>query len=713
MTMIMSKETKILEQHKTKLAYIYLRQSSLGQVRLNQESTERQYALQKTAHQLGWSKDLIKVLDGDLGISGSHSSNREDFKILVADVSMGKVGAIFAIEASRFSRSCTDWHRLLEICAFTGTLIIDEDGCYDTTDFNDQLLLGLKGTMSQAELHFIRARLLGGKINKAKKGELHFALPVGYRYDSEGKTVFDEDKQIYATICLFFKINKEQGSAYKVAHYFNNNKIKFPKRTYGGAWKGKVIWSNLSHARAIAVLKNPSYAGAYVYGRYKYLKQLSIEGNIKAKTVILPEEKWHTTIKDHHEAYITWDEFVANKQKLINNRTNMEENILPGPAREGSALLQGLLLCGHCGRRVSIRYRTNRKIRTSYECNGRKRDGLTHKACLSVYANLLDLAISERLIEVIKPAQVEIAIKAFEELEQRKQSMDKQWNMKIMRIEYESQLAQRRYEEVDPSNRLVAGTLEQRWNEKLEELENVKAQHAEYQKQESLQTTTAHKDSIISLARDFSKLWNAETTTNSDKKRILRLLVKDVTLNRVQNDHSNNKDKNITKEIKAIAIMHIRWHGGAVESISVSMPPKSSDKWRHSDFIINEVRLLAQNLTDEQIVNELNQRGLKTNKGNPYTVCSINWMRYKHKIPSARLGRPGELKIKEVMKKFDVSYYVVYYWIERKIVTSRHIGFIIWVTITLEKELELQQWVANSTKIKLAKCQNNIARGVL
>ena len=257
---------EIQQQHKSKMAYIYLRQSTMGQVRFNRESTERQYALQNKAHQLGWEKHNIKILDGDLGISGAQSNNREDFKLLVADVSMGKVGAVFSLEASRLSRSCTDWHRLLELCALTGTLIIDEDGCYNPANFNDQLLLGLKGTMSQAELHFIRARLLGGKKNKAKKGELRFPLPIGFCHDDEGNIVFDPDEQVRSVIIQLFKAFRETGSAYGVMRYFAQHKISFPKRAYGGIWKGKLIWSVLTHSGILSVLKNPSYDGDYVYG---------------------------------------------------------------------------------------------------------------------------------------------------------------------------------------------------------------------------------------------------------------------------------------------------------------------------------------------------------------------------------------------------------------------------------------------------------------
>ncbi len=396
----------------------------MGQVRFNQESTERQYALEKKAEQIGWLSSSIKLLDGDLGISGSQSHNREDFKTLVADVSMGKVGAVFALEASRLSRSCTDWHRLLELCSLTGTLIIDEDGCYDPSDFNDQLLLGLKGTMSQAELHFIRARLYGGKKNKARKGELCLPLPVGFCYDEERKIVLDADQQVRETIQLIFKVFKETGSAYGVMRHFAENKLEFPKRAYGGIWRGRLVWGVLNHSRILGVLKNPSYAGTYVFGRYKHQKRLSEQGKISMITTRLPIQEWDVCIHDHHEGYVSWEEYLENQRKLQMNRTN--ETVLPTPAREGLALLQGLLICGCCGRRLTVRYAGHGGIYPCYQCHWKKNQGLATKECLSLRSDWIDPVISERILNIIKTEQLKMALTAFEELIQREQAIDNQ-----------------------------------------------------------------------------------------------------------------------------------------------------------------------------------------------------------------------------------------------------------------------------------------------
>lgn len=674
----------------------------MGQVRFNQESTERQYKLQDKAQQLGWPHGAIKILDGDLGISGAQANNREDFKMLVADVSMGKVGAVFVLEASRLSRSCSDWHKLLELCALSNTLIIDEDGCYSPTDFNDQLLLGLKGTMSQAELHFIRARLLGGKINKAKKGELRFPLPVGFCHDEEGNTKFDDNEQVRSVIQLLFKVFKEKGSAYGVVHHFGQHKIQFPKRAYGGIWKGKLIWGALTHSRVCAILKNPCYAGVYVYGRYKYQKKLSSTGQVQTTVICLPMEAWNTMIKDHHEGYISWQEYIANGEVLTSNQTSREENMLPTAVREGLGLLQGLLICGCCGHRLTVRYKIKNGICPTYECNWKKRWGADSKSCFSVRGDFLDKAIVEKVLVVMEPAQIEIAVKAFEELEQRGHMLDKQWQMQIERADYEAQLAQRRYEEVDPLNRLVAATLEKRWNEALVVLEEAHTQYAEYKKKNLLIATKQQKEQVLALAEDLPRLWHATSTSAKDRKRILRLLIKDITVEKLRNERK--------------ATLHIRWQTNATEDLEVQLPQKPCDKWRHSEDTINQIRLLATTMTDAQIVDLLNQEGLTTNKGRPFTIQGIKWIRFKHKIPALYNQKSEEeLSVKQVAEKFNVSHYVVRYWIERKFINARRIGERFWISISLEQELELKKRIESSSKIAIArlKTQKQIEGGVL
>ncbi|MCP4603866.1 MAG: recombinase family protein [Proteobacteria bacterium] len=685
---------KIQESHLLKPAYIYLRQSSMNQVRHNQESTERQYALRDKAMEMGWPADMIRILDGDLGLSGTRADQRKDFQNLVGAVSMRKVGAVFALEASRLSRSCTDWHRLLEICAFTDTLIIDEDGCYNPSDFNDQLLLGLKGTMSQAELHFLRARLQGGKLNKARKGELKSPLPVGYVYDDEGATVLDPDRQVRHALRFLFDSFRLTGSAYGVVHKFAQEGLEFPKRSYGGAWKGKLIWGRLTDSRVLAVLKNPTYAGAYVYGRYQSIKEIDSDGTFHSKSKRMPMDSWTVLIKDHHEGYVTWKDYMSHKKILESNRTNGEETLLSGPAREGLALLQGLLVCGCCGRRLTVRYKGNGGIYPNYECNWKRREGLSTSSCMHVRCDLVDDPVSARVLEVIKPKQIQAAIEALEEIERREENVDHQWRMKIERAEYEANLAQRRYEAVDPDNRLVAGTLEKRWNEALVRFEKVRQEFEQRKQKNSISATEEQKAQLLELAHDLPRLWKAPSTSAKDRKRILRLLIKDITVEKL----AAPKQK----------VLHIRWQGGAFEDIPIKMPLRCCDQIRYPRETLEKVRKLSKDFNDEQIVSVLNQEGVKSAKGKLFTVSMIRWIRYKHRIPGPILKRPEEFTVQQIADKFTVSRNVVYYWIEREIITARRInqGSPYWITLSSQKEKELTDRVKKPTKISQLRIQN-------
>src|SRR5437764_5198605 len=410
---------QITEHHRSKPAYVYVRQSTLAQVRHHQESTNRQYALREKARELGWNEPEIRVLDRDLGMSGAQTTGREDFKTLVAEVSMGQVGAVFALEGSRLARSNSDWHRLLELCALNETLVIDEDGCYNPADFNDGLLFGLKGAMAQAELHFLRVRLQGGKLNKAKKGELRFPLPVGFRYDEENRIILDPDEEVRSAVSLAFRLFRETRTAFAVMQRFAASALRFPKRSYGGAWDGKIIWGRLTHSRVLGILKNPSYAGRYVFGRYQYRRQISPDGGVHKRTQAVAMSDWRVSLKEHHEGYITLEEFSKNQERLEKNRTNGEETLLAGRAREGLALLQGLLLCGTCGHALTVRYTGNGGIYPCYLCNRLRRDGSASKDCMSFRADLLDSAIAEEVLKALQPAEIELALTALQELESR------------------------------------------------------------------------------------------------------------------------------------------------------------------------------------------------------------------------------------------------------------------------------------------------------
>ncbi len=680
--------SKIEQHHLQRPAYIYLRQSTPGQVRNHQQSTERQYALKDQALALGWPPDRIYLLDRDLGVSGARFSHRPDFQLLLAKVCNHEVGAVFALEASRLSRSSLDWHYLIEICSLTQTLVIDEEGCWDPADSNDALLLGLKGAFAQAEIYYILARLHGAKLQKARKGELRFPLPVGLLHDEQGRIVLDPDAEVQAAVRRVFALFRQTGSAYGVVQQFAAQGLRFPKRAYGGVWHGKLLWGRLDDARARQLLKNPLYAGAYVYGRRHTRKTISPDGQIRSRTVSLPMDSWTVTLHDHHEGYITWHEHLQNRRILENNRTNGEDTRLSGPAREGLALLQGLLLCGRCGRQLTVRYQGHNGLYPLYLCGRRKNQGLATTECMTLRCDLLDAAISQRVLEVLEPAQLEIALGALQPLEQRDEASSQQWRLRIERAEYEAQLAQRRYEEVDPSQRLVAATLERRWNDALLHLEELHHAFTEFQSREARVATSEQKARIRALAEDFPRLWHAPSTNPKDRKRMLRLLIKDITVERVPEPKQ--------------AILHIRWQGGACEDLCVDLPRAIADRLRYPDELVDRVRSLARELRDDEMAALFNEEGRLSSKGKSFHAGMIQWIRFKHNIPGAHSRRPGELSVQQVAQTFGVSPGVVYYWIRRGVIEPRRQrpGDTCWITLDPDQEAELFERVRTSSKLQ-------------
>lgn len=694
--------SKIQPHHRQKLAYVYLRQSTMAQVYHHQESTQRQYALKDRALDLGWPPDQIRVLDADLGLSGTQMHHRPDFQTLVTEVSLQKVGAVFALEASRLSRSGSDWHRLLEFCALSGTLIIDPDGCYDPADFNDQLLLGLKGTMSQAELHFIRERLQGGKRHKAQRGELRFPLPVGYLYGEEpGSVLLDPDVEVQSAVRLVFTLFQQMGTAYGVVRHFHERHLSFPKRAYGGTWAGKLCWGQLTHGRVLGLLSNPCYAGAYVFGRYRGVKSLSPEGQIATKVQAQPMNSWLVLIQEHHPGYINWDQYLAHQRMIEQNQTNASDQVLGGAAREGRALLQGLLLCSHCGRRLAPRYMGQNGKYPMYECTRRHQDANYSPECVRIQAGLLDQAVGQRVLELLRPEQVAIAVRAVEEVERRSQAIDQQWRLRLERLEYQAQLAQRRYEEVDPANRLVAGTLEGRWNDALQQLQTAREEHQRARQQQGLELSQEQKKQLLALAEDLPKLWQSPTTSDPDRKRVLRLLIKDITVEKRRPERQ--------------AVLHIRWQGGAVEDLCLALGLPAPDKVRYPAAMVDRVRTLAGSQTDRQIATQLNQEGCLSAKGKPFTPNMIQWIRSRYDIPAPFLKHANELTVAEVACRIGVKPGMVYYWIGRGHLPARRLGpgLPYWITLVPEKEAQLRGWVANSKRFHPPSIPNPTGAGAI
>ena len=448
---------KVTTDHLSRDAFLYIRQSSLKQVMENQESTKRQYDLKNRAIALGWPVERVITIDEDLGQSGAKAADREGFQKLVTEVGMGRAGIVMGLEVSRLARNSTDWHRLLEICVLTQTLILDEDGVYDPSQFNDRLLLGLKGTMSEAELHILKSRLQGGILNKARRGELLIPIPIGFVYDSDNKIILDPDKQVQNSIILFFKTFRRTGSAFAALKYFRKKGLKFPRRLRTGTNKGKLVWGELTHSRARQMIHNPRYAGAFAYGKSRLQKRVNAPDRVKR----LPQDQWYTLIPGAHKGYITWQEYEENKKILSQNAQAWGNERKKSPPREGPALIQGLVLCGICGSRMTVRYHSRRnRLIPDYVCQSY---GIQHgeKICQHIPGRTIDEAIGKLLIETVSPMVIEIALTVQEELKRRSEEIDSLRKKNVERVRYEADLAQRRYMQVDPDNRLVADALEE------------------------------------------------------------------------------------------------------------------------------------------------------------------------------------------------------------------------------------------------------------
>jgi DNA invertase Pin-like site-specific DNA recombinase len=541
--------------------------------------------------------------------------------------------------------------------------------------------------MSQAELHLIKARLYGAKLNKAKRGELRFAIPVGFIYDDQGNITFDLDAQVCHTIQLLFSVFKEKQTAYAVVKYFGSNNIKFPKRAYGGRWKGKLIWDNLSHERVLSILKHPFYAGVYTFGRYKTDKKINQFGEIVSTSKRQPMEKWPVMIKEHHAQYITFDQFQYNVQQLQENKAKTPDHILAGPPREGATLLQGLLVCGVCGRRMTIRYTVNKAIVPTYLCNGKKGQGLTGCSCFSFRANLVDPIIEQKVIEVLNPENISITLNALAEIDKRNASLGKQWEMNIQRCQYQADIAQRRFEQVDPGNRLVAASLEKSWNQELEKLSLARNEAQQKQAKIDAEFPSHKRTQIANIAKDIPSLWD-RTTNIKDKKRIVRLLISDITVTKT----------NLPKTI----VLNLRWQAGHLEQIQVNLPPHAADKIRYPPATIEKVRSLTlQCGDDKKTVDILNEQGVLSATGKTFTRDMIQWIRFKYKIKIPILKSDDEFTVSDIRSMFGISNHMVYYWINNKYVKARKTPSNKYlIKIAPEDRTRLMERINNSCKTK-------------
>jgi DNA invertase Pin-like site-specific DNA recombinase len=643
MDLIGERSHKVTPRHLRRQAYLYIRQSTLRQVVENTESTERQYALRHRAVALGWPIEQVVVIDRDLGQSGASAADREGFQHLVRDVGLGRAGLVMGLEVSRLARNSTDWHRLLEICALTETLILDEDGLYDPAHFNDRLLLGLKGTMSEAELHVLRARLRGGIVNKARRGELEIPLPVGFVYDAACRVVLDPDQRVQETIRAFFDLFRRTGSATAVVKAFREQQLLFPRHARHGIHDTGTRWVPLQHSRALWVLHNPRFAGVFFFGR-------SRQRRTEARTVIerLPRDEWTALIPNAHAGYISWEEFEENQRRLQENAQAIGGDRRQSSPREGPALLQGIVVCGRCGDRMTVRYHQRREtLWPTYVC---QRRGIARgePICQTIPGRGLDDAIGGVLIETVTPLTLDMALTVRQELQAQLDETDRLHRRAVECARYEADLARRRYLQVDPANRLVADELEAQWNRALQAVVEAQETYDRQRHADRLSVDADARERILALATDFPRLWHDPHTPDRERKRMVRLLLEDVTLIKIADGLT----------------AHLRFRGGATTTLTLARALNAWQLRETSTEIVGLIDQLLNQHTDAEIATILNERGYLSGTRQPFHRGIVQHIRQRHQLPSryARLRARGLLTLDEIADRLNVSTDTVKIW---------------------------------------------------
>jgi DNA invertase Pin-like site-specific DNA recombinase len=636
----MNGQEKITARHLERTAIIYVRQSTLAQVRDHRGSTERQYEQKTLAAELGWVKERIEVIDEDLGKSGTTSGGRNGFQDLVSQVAMRKCGAVFGVEVSRLSRSNADWYRLLDLCAANDTLVIDDGRVHDPAAYDDRLLLGLKGTMADSEIHMMRSRLEGGRYRKVLRGQFRSGhAAAGYVFAPDHRLIKDPDERVCHAVQHFFKRYEELGSVAAVVREHSQRGLKFPMRCWRLQESHHIDWKPLQYGHACCMLRNPLYAGAFCYGR-KSRSRPRWAGN----------GPWPVLMKGVIEPYITWEQFTQNQRRARENRSVSTTSGVP---RRGHALLQGIVFCGKCGRRMGVSYQDDGGQRVYYHCRVEQEDGLA-RYCFSVTGKPIDKAVAGRLLEVLNRENTERALEIAREVEKNHGEEEKNWKLMIEGAEYEAQRFFRQYNVVEPENRLVARTLERAWNEKLEDLERLKEEYAQWRRQNPSPLTGTEQKRFLDLLEDFEQVWESPTTKQEERKALLRLFVKDVTLKR--------EEKEVT--------IGIHWRSGMAESLRVSIARRLSAP----TAVIEKIRLLSKNHIDSEIAERLNAEGHRTERSRRFTAGVVRSLRRRHAIKKDHKGEPDYYTPPALADLLGVSDTTVVKWCEERKLTAERQG---------------------------------------
>ena len=659
-------DDRLSTAHRAKLAYVYVRQSSLNQVRQHQESTQLQYRLVDRAIGLGWPHERVQVIDEDLGKSGAGSVERYGFQKLIAEIGLGNAGLVVSLDASRLARNNRDWHQLLELCSVFGVLIADGERLYDPCAYHDRLLLGLSGIMSEAELHQIRMRLHQGERQKAARGELRLPLPAGLAHDRAGAIILNPDEEVQARFALVFAKFRELQSARGVMRFLRTNGLPLPVRPVLGPSPHEVVWRETDTARVRSILQNPAYAGAYVYGRRQKDASRCRPGSVRG-TVKVAIADWAVCLKAAHPGYIGWEEFMANQRRLADN-INCYEAGHAGVPRKGSALLQGIAICGRCGRRMSLRYTGPNGDYPVYCCRV-DRDQRGSALCQEVRALPVDTLVERLLLEALAPDQIAIALASVGQLEEESRQLERQWTLRRERARYEAERARRQYDAVEPENRLVARSLERAWEDKLRAVEAVEQEHARWRSEEPLIIGATERAGLQALGENLPRIWHADTTSAADRKRILRFVVREVVLDQ--------------KRSQGQVWLKILWQTGAISEHRSQRRVHTYRDYIDLDRLRRKImELNAAGKMDKEIAAALNREGFVAARGCAFKGENIWLLRTRWGIPTVKINgvsanpmrRPdGSFSVQGVAAKLGITSQTVFDYLARGLLAGHQL----------------------------------------
>lgn len=652
---------KIRSRHRDRLAIVYVRQSTVQQIERHQESTRLQYALANRALQFGWAREAIVTIDDDLGRSGATVEGRVGFQRLVAEVGLGHVGLVLGVEMSRLARSCRDWHQLLEICALFDTLIADADGVYDPANYNDRLLLGLKGTMSEAELHILKARMLAGRRAKAQRGELGKAVPMGYVRQPSGAVAFDPDEQAQATIRLVFALFERFRTVGKVLTYLAEHEIRMPVRVSGGTRKGELDWHRANRASLHNLFANPIYAGAYVWGGRRVDRRQQRPGRPGTGRRAFRLEEAEVFLPDRVPAYISWEQYQRNQAQIASNRAGHQ-----GPVRAGTALLSGLVICGCCGLRMGASYNNNGHT-ARYACIAMA-GSYAEPRCQSLKAAPLDALVAGLVLQALEPAALEASLAVAGDLQAEREALDRHWQLRLERARTAVARARRQYDAVEPENRLVARTLERAWEEALGEQARLEAEYAQVQRQQPATPTPAELTALRRLSQDLPALWHAETTTREDRQTLVRLLLERVLVTVVDD----------SERVR----VQCHWQGGHRTEHLLTRPVARMAVLSTYDALVGRVgELHRAGQSTKAIAAVLNQEGWRPAKRrDTFNAAMVRRLLVKAGLEAVKPRRRAEIArgshewtIRELAGHIGMPEPTLYTWVQQGRLSSRRI----------------------------------------